>query len=111
MLYVGFGCDDCCTPVNVIKFIKKKKRKVKQLGQAITLTFSRGELLAGELDPTTAPTLDGIDSVTAGISLKGNCVLTGLSKAYDSTRQRKRNRSTGAAPAEGTSSLASATQL
>ena len=22
---VGFGCDDCCTPVNVIKFIKKNK--------------------------------------------------------------------------------------
>ena len=24
---VKFGCDDCCTPINVIKFIKKTKQK------------------------------------------------------------------------------------
>ena len=24
---VKFGCDDCCTSINVIKFIKKKKKK------------------------------------------------------------------------------------
>ena len=25
--WTGFGCDDCCIPVNVIKFIKKKSNK------------------------------------------------------------------------------------
>lgn len=27
---VGFGCDDSCTPVNVIKFIKLKTKKKQE---------------------------------------------------------------------------------
>ena len=24
-IFIAFGCDDCCTPISVIKFINKKK--------------------------------------------------------------------------------------